>query len=153
MRLQNFFNNKGNLKERWTEVMLKEVQWFMSHLVGTPVQTLSGLVSDPLCISLDCRTRHFEKQCDALLSHNDEVMDVQDILRALRLHEGVIKILEVGLSESGLAADMNATLYAFLVAFCENNPKNQAALYSDSSIRLFALQLRENVVWSSFWWL
>ena len=32
VRLQNFFNNKSNLKEKCSDVILKEVQWFMSKL-------------------------------------------------------------------------------------------------------------------------
>ena len=98
--------------------------------------------------SLDLVTHHFERQCESVITGNPQVMDVQDMLRNLRLHEVVLRILETWPDSDPEVSvnDVSPPLYTFLTAFCQCNPKNQAALYSDNSLHLFAQQLPENVV-------
>ena len=68
----------------------------------------------------------------------------QDLLRILTLHKTAINILAATSAYAEASAQMSGPLYSFLIAFCEKNPKNQAALASAEGLQLFLGQLHEN---------
>ena len=77
VQLQNFFANKSNLRGQWCEKVRAELQWFLPKL---PVPLLPGQ-PDP-------------QASDSKASSVEDVAQVQDILRNLKMHEIAISILE-----------------------------------------------------------
>ena len=151
VRLQNFYNNKSNLKGKWAEVMLKEMQWFMSKLRVNPSTPTTVPPKPAQGYSLSLSQHHFERQCESVMQGTDEVMDVQDMLRSLKVHDAILKILEAEPDDSEPDEEtLPPVMYGFLTAFCEDNPKNQAALCTDSSLRTFAGQLTDDVVCAAY---
>ena len=45
VRLQVFFNNKSNLRSHWSDMMLKELEWFRDHTGGHDDSDEEGLPS------------------------------------------------------------------------------------------------------------
>ena len=138
VRLQIFFDNKSNLRARWCELMLKELEWFLDQAPG---RTESGPEAESpkslrRQLTLQVGQYHFQRQCEALGTDEGFLMEMQDICRTLRLHSIVVNILTTVSQDPAVAFRMHATLYGFLRWFCTSNPRNQMALYTAGGLEL-----------------
>ena len=102
--------------------------------------------------SLNSGDLHFERRCNAIGTEAEDIIEIQDIFRALKLHKIVISILQAISKESETASKMCGSLYDFLIAFCTKNPKNQVALYTEESLELFLRRKPANPVCDAGVW-
>ena len=142
VQLQNFFANKSNLRGQWCEKMLTELEWFMPKL-NLPTRP----PSPPCSPTPDGRAPSPPTEARATsepqaLVPPQSVAEMQDILRNLKMHQIAISILEATADDPAAASKMNSSLYNFLIGFCKQSAKNQAALYTDKSLHLFTRQVR-----------
>ena len=100
--------------------------------------------------TLNCFDMHFERSCKSIGTERETVLEIQDILRVLKLHKIAINILGAISKDAAAGPKMSGPLYSFMIAFCNKNPKNQVVLYTEESLQLFLRNVSENEVRSAW---
>ena len=105
---------------------LQELEWFMS-LLALEAEPAARNFNGSSELYLNCADTHFARHCKVVDTPMEHLLQIQDLLRVLRLHNIAINILVAVCTDDATAQEMNRPLYDLLIAFCTKNPKNQVA--------------------------